>query len=248
MKDMSGHKPSRLKKIGISLLVVVILLAIAGGVYEGFLKHDKKKPIAKVATTNTTLSASDVKLPSPTKQYYSDNSGDGFNYPSTWSVSEPQNSNQITLTSTILKLPNKSGKMVDGKIVLTIIETNPASLGAFNAGSALAVLPSQVINYSNPTQEQQGSAYVSFLQYASTNSSSPVIDSIYITGNNGYQLNQYIPQSDVLAVNPIIYFSFLGCANTSCSTTSPISLPTSIWKDASFSGPILSMLESLSLN
>jgi hypothetical protein len=111
----------------------------------------------------------------------------------------------------------------------------------------MAVLDSQLLNYTAPATGQQASAYISFLNYA--NSKTSGIDGIYVTGNSGYLTGQQAPKTDIAAVNPIISFTFAKCANKTCTgNTTPLTIATSSWSAKNFSSPLLAILKSLALN
>jgi hypothetical protein len=147
----------------------------------------------------------------------------------------------------LLITPNQ---LVKGKITMTIQNLPPATIPGYQSGNATAVLGSQLITYTNPTATQRASTYISFLHYA-TSTSTPAsnIDAIYITGNSGYQLNQYIPLADIQAVSPVVGITFSRCANAACSTSGPAtSITSTTWNTTSFSGTLLTLLKSLSIN
>ena len=66
---------------------------------------------------------------------------------------------------------------------------------------------SEKIKYSNPTSVQRAETYLTFVQY-STTARGEGIDALYITGDNGYQKDQYIPKTDMINLDPVIVVSF----------------------------------------
>ncbi len=243
------HRQSSHKLIGIIAGTFVVAAILAAVIYFGFIRSSTKKPVSNSESSSQMVSpVNAVSLPAASTQYYSNNLSLGFNYPKSWAISDVLGSNQITAISPVTQLVDSNDHTSLGKVILTIINTPPPPvLAAFKSGSAIAVLPSQIITYTNPTPDQKATSYISFLHYASSTTPLTTIDGIYITGNAGYQVNQYSPQTDILAVSPIVYFSFERCATSACSTTTPLSLPSAIWENKAFSQPILSMLESLSI-
>ena len=122
------------------------------------------------------------------------------------------------------------------------------NLNVFDKGNATAVLASQKIAYTSPTQNQRANTYLSFLQYASTTQNG-ALDGVYITGDNGYQKGQDVPKSDVAGITPLVSVTFIQCANSACSgSTTALSVAASAWSDTSLSGPVTKMLESLAFN
>lgn len=235
-------------KKALLILVVILVLGLISGTSYYLLSKTHKSATTKVASITPVISTNQVAIGNPSQQYYSDNLSLGFNYPRNWVVSDVSGSNQISVTSPLIKLFNSSNQLTTGKIILTIISVSPTSLTGFANGSPTASLASQLINYTNPTPTQKGSTYISFLNYGSSNSANS-INAIYITGNSGYKVNQAVPESDIAAVNPTVFYSFISCSSSSCATaTQSIAIPVSLWKNPAFSNPLLSMLESLSIN
>jgi hypothetical protein len=239
-------KRSFFSKKSLIIVIVIILVLLAGFAGYKIVKSHKKAAGAN-QKSNTSQQVSQSIVPSPSQQYHSDNLGLGFNYPNNWVISDVLGSNQLTLTSTVLNLKDSSNQAVQGKVILTILYTSPSSLPAFKSGDATAPLVSQLIHYTNPTSTQKASTYMSYLHYAGSTGSNSSIDGVYITGNLGYQVNQNIHQADVLAVSPIIYYSFVSCSDTSCTSPKPINIPTSLWENKSFSTNLINILESLQI-
>jgi hypothetical protein len=246
----SQHKGSiSHKKILVTILVLLILIIVAGISYKVFYKKHSPPVIKQQPTaSSSTSSSSQYAVSDPSQQYYSANLGLGFNYPSNWVVTDVSGSNQIIVTSNPLKLQDSNGATVNGKIVLTIIGVPPSTINDYQSGTPTAPLASQTINYTAPTQTQKASTYISFLDDSATNNQN-VINSIYITGNSGYKVNQNVPKADLLAVSPSIYYSFESCPDSACTGTSKfIAIPASLWQNQTFSKPLLTMLESLAIN
>ena len=247
--DIYRNSSLSYKKFLVILLVVLILIIFSGATYYFITKSHNTISAKTQPTASITSSLSLIKIPNPTQQYYSDNLSLGFNYPNNWVVVDATGSNQISVTSPTLKLANASNQIIYGKIIMAIYASSPTTLNGFANGTPTAAIASQLINYSNPTQTQKASTYLSFLQYGGSNTTTNTINAIYITGNSGYKVNQNIPESDILAVNPTVDISFIGCSNSTCSgATQTIAIPITLWQSSLFSNPLLSMLESLSIN
>ena len=138
-----------------------------------------------------------------------------------------------------ISLKDASGASFSGQIILTI-QSQGAKPSQFNAGNATGVRDSIKIAYTSPTPTQRANTYLSFLQYASS-SGNGVLDAVYITGDKGYQKGQTVPLTDIQLTDPLITLSF-------ANTTGPASISSSMWDDASFSGPLTKMLQSFSIN
>lgn len=235
-------------KLGAGLAVLVILGGLAGGAYV-FLKHHKaaKKAQTSSATTQQTASPPAAsQIASTTKHYSSSNFQLAFDYPQDWTLADA-GGGSMSVTSPKIKLKNTSSQSISGQIVL-LIRNKIQKLPEFDNGNAVATKASVKIAYTKPAQTQRGSTYESFLRYAG-NANSTALDAVYITGDNGYTLGQAIPKVDVQKVDPIISLSFIKCSDSTCKGAGgALSVAASSWDDKTFSEPLESMLESLSIN
>jgi hypothetical protein len=219
---------------------VLVIIAGAGGGYWYFNRHKTAKT---AKTTQTQQSASSTKIDKNTQSYNSPNFYLGFNYPANWTVTD-NGGGQMTITSPATHLKSTSGKEVTGQIIL-MLRSQGQALPEFNIGNTTAVLPSEKIAYTKPTQNQRANTYVSFLQYPSSSSG---LDGIYITGDYGYQTGQAIPKVDIAKVDPVISVIFTQCTSSDCSSkATPLTISASSWSDPAFATPIKTMLESLSI-
>jgi len=227
------------------VLLVVIILGLGAWVYIGH-----KTPAKKTLATNTVVKKTKIALPSktppsiPTSSHTSSSYGLTFSYPTSWSVVDSGSAPLLT-TSPAMNLISDNGQTVLGQIVLTI--SQPNLLPAGFTSSSVAVLTSQKIAYSKPGATQAADTYLSFVQYPSTNIIGG-LNGIYVSGNYGYQKDQVIPASNINQVNPLIYFSFYSCANSSCplSSRQPLTISSSEWSKLSFKDPLLLIIKSLS--
>lgn len=236
----SLHKKKQWPKVTAIILLMIIVAGIGAAYW--YKNHTTERP---KSTINKSVVTPKYIAP-PTTQYSSSNLGVTFSYPNTWTVDESVN-NTLTVTSTAMQLTDGTGKDVLGKVIMTAQNEPGATITGFSAGSASAVLASQIVTYTEPSSSQAAQTYISFLQYASTTASSG-LDGIYVTGNYGYQQGQVIPESDISQVDPLITLTFVSCSNSSCATTSPLTINISMWGEQDFSEPILAMIESLSLS
>jgi hypothetical protein len=109
------------------------------------------------------------------------------------------------------------------------------------------VLDSDKVAYTKPTQNQRANTYLSYLQYAATTTNG-ALDSIYITGDNGYKKGQDVPQADIIGVDPLVTISFVSCADTACASPKPLSITASSWQASALAKTAKAMLQSLSFN
>jgi hypothetical protein len=222
-----------------SLVVFLTILLVVGGGYWLF-KHTSKRV---QPTSNIGQSTPKSVFASTTKQYQSIAFGLTFNYPSDWTVAEDDVANNITAHSLPMSLMAGDGSKTTGEVVLSV-DTSGQTLTMFDKGNAVAILSSVKISYTQPSSTQRAQTYMSFLQYATT-SENGALDSIYLTGDFGYQKGQAIPEVDVSKVDPLIRISFLKCSGTACSSKStPLSIQGTVWNDTNFSQPLENMLKS----
>jgi hypothetical protein len=246
------QKQRRLKpnwrKLGIVGAVVVVLFAIVGAVYWFVLRE---KPTSQPTGTNQTeqtgsqLAPAAEQVTTKTKHYVSQNFRLEFDYPEDWTASE-DNTEAITVLSTDLKLRDASSKDVVGQVYFRI-RSHTQKLDGLDAGNATAVRNSEKISYTKPTEVQRDSTYISFLRY-STSTEANTLDAMYITGDLGYQKDQDVPKLDIEKVDPVISFEFYLCPNSGCVEISGVTgIGISTWDNPNISGPLKSMLQSLTI-
>ena len=225
--------------------VVIVTVVIVAALVVWMVTGKDKKPAAK-ATTNqqaqTQTNVSPTHISSATKRYDSTNLFLGFEYPGDWVVNDA--SDKLTVTSPRLKLKTVGSTATDGRIVMTI-QNPPASIPEFAKNTTVAPLASQKLTYKSPTPGQRAQTYLTSVNYSGSSSS---IDAFYITSDNGYTAAQYIPQSDMLKINPLISLTFLACSDTACTAGKPTAIATNAWADSSLSRPLITMLQSLVLD
>jgi hypothetical protein len=240
------HKESHGRRNAFIVMILVALL-LAGGGYWFFLH---KKPVKSVTTSQSSQTSAAVptnKINAKTKNYESTNFSLSFDYPEDWKVSDATGSGKLTATSPVMQLAATDNQPVTGQIVLTIRDASQ-KLTEFDKGNATAARESEKIAYAKPSSAQRGSTYISFLAYA-TSADTTVLDGVYVTGDSGYQKGQAIPQVDIAKVNPLITISFVKCSDNNCSGTgTPLSTSYALWDDATISGPLKTMFESLVVN
>ncbi len=236
-------KHTVLRAIAWAFVILLVLAAVGGGVYE--LSKQKSPTKSTTSSQHTSKSKQQPAITAATMQYNSSNFNLTLNYPQGWNVSDNGNG-KLTVTSPNMQLTGANGQSQTGQVVLAIQNENAMNFSMFSQGNAVAVLPSQHIAYANPTPTQRATTYVSFLQYAATNTHG-ALDGIYVTGNSGYQQGQVIPEVDITKVDPVITVTFNQCSNVTCGSSKPMSIDASMWNDSGFSGPILKMIESLAL-
>ncbi len=236
------------------IVSALLLIVVAAGllVYAGHktakvttkqLAKTPKQPLT-VAPHQTVAANPPINIPS--SSHSSQTFGMTFNYPSSWNVVASGNAG-TTVTSPVMGLTAANGQQVQGQIAMNVAKQGVIP-PAFTTNS-VAVLPSQIINYTSPSPTQAADTYISFVQYPSTTTVGG-LDGIYITGNYGYQKDQNIPSSEVAKVDPLVYFNFYSCNSSACPLTArqPLTIAASSWSDQTLSAPILMMIKSFTFN
>jgi hypothetical protein len=232
------------RKVVVWIVIVLLVLAAGAGAYYALGRKSPSKANTN-AKQQSSQSKSQSAITTSTTNYSSSNFNLSFNYPQGWNVSDPGNG-KLTVSSPTMQLTAASGQSQSGQVVMTIQNESSANFGMFSQGNAVAVLGSQHVNYSNPTQTQRASTYVSFLQYATTTAHGG-LDGVYVTGDSGYQAGQSIPEVDITKVDPVITVTFNQCSTTTCGSPKALTIDSNMWSDSSFSGPIMKMIESLAI-
>ncbi len=241
VERMLGYAPKK-KRMWLRILLIAAIVAVLAGSGYFAAKHIHF-PSKKAAPVSSQKTETPTSQPAALKQYRSSNFNLGFSYPETWGVVD-NGDGKLTATSPVLQLKNTAGKTVSARAVVTI-QNRQTSLPDFKAGNAVAAIASQKVSYTKPSSNQRAQTYISFLNYAS--SVAKGVDGIYVTGDNGYQLGQAIPQTDVVQTDPLVTVTFLQCADAACSSGgAPLTLAIGDW-DSAFSAPILAIITSLSI-
>jgi hypothetical protein len=225
------------------LVIIVLLLLALGAIYWFLIRAQPVKAPTKTGSTGTSQKSTTII--SSTTHYESSSFNLGFDYPKPWKLTDESGSGKLSVVSPPMQLKSSSGNMVTGQAVMLMRDTTQ-TLPEFSKGNAAAVQDSEKISYTKPSQTQRADTYISFLSYA--NSADTGLDGIYITGDAGYQKNQSVPSTDVARIQPVIDVTFLKCGDSKCSGTgTPLTLTSAAWSDATFSKPIKTMLQSLSI-
>jgi hypothetical protein len=244
---MPQLKPKRLwlRVLKWIFFVLVAVAIVGGGVYWYVKNHKSATP--KTSQSSQQHSSQSQSAPQEnTKRYTSANFNLSFSYPQNWTVTDT-GKGKLTVNSPAMQLKGADGQSQNGQVVMAIQNENTYDFTLFKAGSAVAVLNSQKLAYSNPSPTQRANTYISFLQYASTTTHG-ALDGIYVTGDFGYQKDQTIPESDIQKVDPVITVTFNQCQNAGCSgTVKPMNISSSQWSDSSFATQISKMIESLAI-
>lgn len=246
LRSLRENRPKKSHKGRNIFLVLLLLLLVAGaGGYWWYTNRPAlTKPVAtkrqqpsKPSSSSSQATTSDG-FTKQTKSYSATDFGLSLEYPADWTPAEQNGI--LTFTSPITTLTGGTGQTTQGRVILAVRpkDANPPEL---KQGNAVAVLPSEIIKYTNPTASQRGSTYVSFLQYASTTTKGG-LDGVYVTGNAGFQYAQTVPASDITSVDPLIDVTFVSCSDDSCapSAQTPLTISSKSW-----TGDLKSTIETM---
>lgn len=240
-------KPKWRKIAGTSIKIFVAVLlvaAIAGAVYWKFFHNKKPAPVATSQASTQTTPKSDIYT-NKTKSVSSTNVGLTLTYPESWDVSDQ--TDKLTIASPVTSFADASNQRINGKIVLTV-QPKGSELPAFAKSGVISALDSQKIKYTKPTSIQRGETYMSFLQYTQALTKGQ-LDGVYVTGDFGYQANQYVPKTDIAKLDPLITVTFLKCADDTCADSAASSIQSDMWaSNAEFQKTITAMLKSIQVN
>jgi hypothetical protein len=243
------RRPRRwLRALGWLLLIAVLAAGAAGAAWYFWLRKEPKaasstsqqsttqaKPGAAPATEESAPEVESYSSPAFLLE---------FEPPKTWKVTEGAD-NKLTAVSPVMQLMTVAGSKQAGQIVFTV-QRKQSSLPDFTAGNALAIRDSEKIDYKKPSQTQRASTYLSFLNFAASKSKG--LDALYITGDNGYLKDQYIPQADVTKGDLLFTLTFRACDDEQCAKPGkPLTLPAGSWNDSAFAKPLRTMLQSITV-
>lgn len=234
------------------IILVALLLIVGGGAAAYYQKHrsNNQKQAQAVQQLQAQQKAANSQIDSKTKSYTSPNFYLTFSYPADWTVKD-NSSAELDVTSPPIRYKNLAGRSLTGIIELRV-RNQQQKLSEYSGVSnkdPTAASESQKISYAKPTSNQRANTYLTFVHTAGSTTNPNGLSEVFITGDFGYQKGQAVPVADIQKLNPIISLSFLECGNQ-CSGTAgvPIDISLSTWQDANFSGPLLKMFESFSIN
>ena len=207
------------------IFIIVFLVLVGGGAaaYFLFLKSDKPKEAPQTAQPQAEQQAQVVE----SEKYNSTEMRLSFDYPKNWKIDDATQG-LIKVESPVTKLKDVNGEQSDGKVVLTFLSAGSEVPGFKKGTSATAVMDSLKITYDTPSQSQREQTYLSFAGFGASG-----LDAVFVTGDSGYQKDQFIPESDVKKSDPIISVTFYGCNDAKCEGegSGSYTVATSEWAD-----------------
>lgn len=245
-----GQAPKRKKSSGgkrrwLIAGIILVLLLVGGAVAYVFTRNDSKTqtdaPAATDAVDSSNADLSSDLASTETKDFTAAQLGLSLKYPSNWTVDETDGA--VIFRSPAAHLPSmKPG--LQGRVEV-MIRAKGQPLPEFENGNATATRASELLTYTNPSQSQRANSHLTFVAYAPEVNG---LNAMYITGDNGYQKDQAVPQVDIANMDPVITVTFLACGDKpDCSSASPTSLDPSAWDDETFSSVLKTMLQSITV-
>ncbi len=219
-------------------LLILLMLGAAGAYYY----QKRKQPVQPTPTSAPVIEQPQTKKIALETKHYTSNKFDlEFDYPTDWTLDDSSAVGTITIISPQLDLPSSTGT-ISGKVTLKI-RPKKQLLPEFQSEYATAATESQKISYSHPTLSQNAESYVSFLNFDSE-TTTPLVEAIYVTGNLGYLQDQVVPKTDMMGLDPIISLQFTACDGT-CEQIAGI--PPEAWDDSTFGAELKKLLSSFIL-
>lgn len=248
INDPKQKPPKKSKPRTFLYVLIFFLVIILIGLFIFLYKNYKHQSTAN-NVQNTTQKSSKQSVAkediNSTTAYNSSTLNLGLNYPSNWKVANPT-SNSLSFTSDKLILADANNKKVSAKIVVTIIPQGQVP-SLFNGNGVVAVAPSKLIAYDNPTPNQAAQTYISYLQYPTTTTVGG-LDAEYITGNNGYLKTDSVLNSSMVSLSPLVSASFYLCQSVNCSAQNPLTLSSNAFLNSIYNIQIEKMFKSLVFN
>lgn len=239
------EKGKRRKK---SIFIVIALVLVAGGAAAYFLTKPKKTAEMTQAPAQTTQ-APEAELVTSTENFVSPSFRLSFDHPTNWKVDEipasADTSAEIVVRSPTIKLKDAEGKEVSAQVMLRIRPKSNKLTDIAEGANIVALRPSEKISYSQPSSQQRGETFLTYLQHTGAG-----LDAVYITGDNGYEKEAFVPKTDLVQSDPIISVSFLNCSDLACNAeaASALSISDTEWEENKFIQQAKTILQSLNIN
>jgi len=249
LKESDSAEPRSPKKRRWPLVIgIVLLIALLGGAaYYWFAVRNNNSSQSTSSAPADTHTSTTPEVPSqpanvPTKHYDSTTFSLSFDYPETWKVAET--TDKLTVTSPASQLPAVDGTTKSGQVVV-VVQNKQTTIPNYPTAGALAALTSDKLTYTHPSSIQRAQTYLSYLSYHTATT----LDTMYITGDHGYQEGQQIPMSDLVQSDPLISVGFTSCTSaTSCANGQAMSLLASAWHSSPLATNVVNLLQSIVLN
>ncbi len=230
----------RRRKNRLIMIIVVVLLAVGAAVWYFVIRKPapaNQSPSSQTAEQQQSEPAAEVVT--TTEHYVSQAFNLSLDYPSNWKVDDTDAA-QLQVISPQTKLKDASGADVNGKVIVTV--RGKGSALSELTGEITATRASEKMSYTQPSSQQRGQTYLTFVRYAG-----PGLDGVFITGDNGYEKDAVVPKKDLSLGDPIVNVSFVSCKDNACDTKTakPLSLTDSEWEDNAFLKQAKTLLQSL---
>jgi hypothetical protein len=207
VEPLQKQKKQRRKRRLLILLAVIIVAA--GGIGYWFMnKPSETKQPASTQQKQPVEEESDKEVVETTENHVSQNFRLVFDYPSNWEVDESDPKQLLVSSPTTKFSQSGSESKITAKVVVTVRAKN-SQLPEFTENSA-ALRESEKMAYAQPSGQQRGQTYLTFVSHSGG------LEGVYVTGDNGYEKDGFVPRSDVMQADPVISVRFIECPNKSC--------------------------------
>lgn len=242
LPKVAQKKPRRKGPLIVVAVIIALLFAAGAFYWFGVRKAAAPAPSTQSQTTQQSSKQTEQTAEKQTKHYDSTQHTLSIDYPSDWVLSDTDEA--FTLTSSPYDFTDATGAKARGKLVFSIQDQQSAIPG-YPANGATAVLDSDKLAYKKPSASQRAETYLSYLGYQNTTG----LDSLFITGDNGYKTDQQVPQTDLTGMNTLVSTKFLKCENQACTNpTAALSVQASSWKASTAAKDVQAAIESLVFN
>lgn len=228
------------KRLLIALLVLLIVGAVAGYFLTKKPSSNEQTPSNQSAQPEAT--EPEEELVTTTEHYTSSAFRLSLDYPSNWSVNDKEG---LTFVSPKLKLANAEGQEGDSLVVI-MVRSKGSRVNEIEGDTITALKASEKIAYTTPSANQRAETYLTFASHLSPKG----LDGIYITGDNGYEKDAFVPKSDLMLSDPMINVSFYACQDTKCDlkTAQPTGVQLDQWKTNKYLNQVLDILKSITVS
>ena len=194
------HRKSKRNKIIFISIIVILLLAVGG--YFGFKFLNKEPAPQQQAQETSQEDTNQNEQTAPVEEYNSRDLQLSLEYPGNWEVDDSE-IGKLLITSPETALTDAIGNEVQGKVVFTIVNAG-GDIPGFVIDGGTAAIASEKITYTRPSQNQRKQTHITLVAFEPTG-----VEAVYVTGDNGYKKDQFVPKSDVAKIEPNIAITFV---------------------------------------
>lgn len=233
------RKQRKLKRL--IMLVILALVLVGGAIWFFFLREPKKEQLTPSAQPETQQPADepDEEVVTTTEKYVSQAFSLTFDYPTNWEIDDTEPT-VLQIMSPITRIKDTDGNIAEARVVVKV-RPKGAALAEFT-GTSTAVRASEKMSYSQPSAAQRGQTFLTFVGHSGAG-----LDAVYITGDNGYEKDGFVPKTDVAQADPIISVQLVACPQNRCDSAAitSLSVENEAWEDNAYLQQAKILLQSL---